>query len=249
MSGHSKWASIKHKKGAADAKRGRLFSRLSKEITVAARDGGGDIKTNARLRTVVQTARTANMPLDNIDRAIKKGTGELPGVTYEELVYEGYAPGGVAVLIRLLTDNKNRAAAEVRHIFDKRGGNMGGPGSVAWMFEMKGLITVGKEGADEEKLFAAALEAGAEDFSPEGENFEIYTAVGDLEKVKTALTAAGFAPAGAEVSRIPKNYVAVGEEDARRLLGLINALEEYEDVQNVYANFDIPDEILEKIGD
>ncbi len=249
MSGHSKWASIKHKKGAADAKRGRLFSRLSKEITVAARDGGGDIKSNARLRTVVQTARTANMPLDNIDRAIKKGTGELPGVTYEELVYEGYAPGGVAVLIRLLTDNKNRAAAEVRHIFDKRGGNMGGPGSVAWMFEMKGLITVAKEGMDEEKLFAAALEAGAEDFSPEGENFEIYTAVGDLEKVKTALTAAGFAPSGAEVSRIPKNYIAVGEEDARRLLGLINALEEYEDVQNVYANFDIPNEILEKIGD
>jgi len=176
MSGHSKWASIKHKKGAKDAKRGKLFSKLVKEITVVARDGGGDMDANASLRTAVQIARDANMPADNIERAIKKGTGELPGVNYEEAVYEGYGPGGVAVLIRVLTDNKNRSTAEIRHIFDKRGGSMGGPGSVSYLFDKKGFITVPVAKADEEALFSLALEAGAEDFKAEEDVFEIYTA-------------------------------------------------------------------------
>ncbi len=246
MSGHSKWASIKHKKGAKDAKRGRLFSKLVKEITVAARLGGGDPASNIQLRSVVQTARDANMPADNIDRAIKKGTGELPGVNYEEAVYEGYGPGGVAILIRALTDNRNRSVAEIRHIFDKKGGSIGGPGSVAYLFETKGLITVEAAGADEEAVFAAALEAGAEDFSAEEEFYEIQTDPSDLEKIKTALAENGFKIASAEVTRIPGTLVPVAGDEARKVLTLLEDLEDHDDVQNVYSNCDIPEEILKE---
>ncbi len=246
MSGHSKWSSIKYKKGAKDAKRGRLFSKLVKEITVAARLGGGDQAANIQLRSVVQTARDANMPTENIERAIKKGTGELPGVSYEEAVYEGYAPGGVAVLIRALTDNRNRTIAEIRHLFDKRGGSIAGPGSVAYLFETRGLITVEAAGADEEAIFAAALEAGAEDFKAEDDLYEIYTAPSDLEAVKEALAAAGFKIAAAEVTRIPATLVPVAGDDARKVLSLLQALEDHDDVQNVYSNCDIPEEILEE---
>jgi len=244
MSGHSKWASIKHKKGAKDAKRGRLFSKLVKEITVAARLGGGDPAANIQLRSVVQTARDANMPAENIERAIKKGTGELPGVSYEEAVYEGYGPGGVAILIRALTDNRNRSVAEIRHIFDKKGGSIGGPGSVAYLFETRGLITVGAEGADDEALLEVALEAGAEDFKDEDDIYEIYTAPSDLEVVKEALTAAGFRISSAEVTRIPATLVPVTGDEARKVLSLLEDLEDHDDVQNVYSNCDIPEEIL-----
>ena len=247
MSGHSKWASIKHKKAATDSKRGKLFSKLVKEITVAARSGGGDIDTNPRLRTVIQTARDANMPADNIERAIKKGTGERPGVTYEEFTYEGYGPGGVAILLRILTDNKNRTAAEIRHIFEKRGGNLGGSGSVAWMFEQKGFISVNKTEAEEDDLFALVLDAGAEDFQAGGEVYEIYTAPADFEAVKKVLLEKEISINTAELSQIPKNVVKLEEDEARRLLKLINTLEENDDVQSVSANFDIPDRILEEI--
>lgn len=246
MSGHSKWASIKHKKGAKDAKRGRLFSKLVKEITVAARQGGGDPAANIQLRSVVQTAREANMPADNIERAIKKGTGELPGVNFEEAVYEGYGPGGAAILIRALTDNRNRSVAEIRHIFDRKGGSIAGPGSVAYLFELRGLITVEAEGADEEAVFAAALEAGAEDFKNEGDLYEIYTAASDLQTVKEALVGKGFKISSAEVSQIPAVLVPVGKDEGRRVLSLLRELEDHEDVQNVYSNCDIPEEILEE---
>ena len=244
MSGHSKWHSIRHKKAAIDAKKGKLFSRLVKEITVAARSGGGDMESNLRLRSVVQSARDANMPVDNIDRAIKKGTGELPGVTYEECVYEGYGSGGVAVLVRALTDNRNRTTAELRNIFAKKGGNLSGAGSVAWMFEKKGLILVERKAIDEESLFSRALNAGAEDFQVGSENFEIYVAPSRFEAVKKALASEGVKWNLAEVTQVPKNEVAVKGEDARRVLALVEGLEEHEDVQNVYSNFDIPDEIL-----
>lgn len=244
MSGHSKWASIKYKKGAKDAKRGRLFSKLVKEITVAARLGGGDQAANIQLRSVVQTARDANMPAENIERAIKKGTGELPGVSYEEAVYEGYGPGGVAVLIRALTDNRNRTVAEIRHLFDKRGGSIAGPGSVAYLFETRGFITVESAGVDEEAIFAAALEAGAEDFKAEDDLYEIYTDPSGLEAVKEALVAAGFKIASGEVTRIPATLVPVAGDDARKVLSLLQALEDHDDVQNVYSNCDIPEEIL-----
>jgi YebC/PmpR family DNA-binding regulatory protein len=244
MSGHSKWASIKHKKGAKDAKRGKLFSKLVKEITVVARDGGGDLDANARLRTAVQIARDANMPAENIERAIKKGTGELPGVNYEEAVYEGYGPGGVAVLIRVLTDNRNRSTAEIRHIFDKRGGSMGGPGSVSYLFEKKGFICVPAAGVEEETLFALALEAGAEDFKSEGDVFEIYTAPAEFEAVKTALQEEGIKTDLIELTEVPAAEIPVTGDDARKVLGLLNALEEHDDVQNVYSNCDIPEDIV-----
>ena len=246
MSGHSKWHSIKHKKAAADAKRGKLFSKLVKEITVAARIGGGDIDTNPTLRTVVQTARDANMPADNIDRAIKKGTGELPGVSYEECAYEGYGPGGVAILIRVLTDNRNRSTAEIRHIFDKKGGNMAGAGSVAWVFETRGMITVEKDKVDEDTLFTLALEAGAEDFEISDDVFEIYTDPSTFEDVKAAIKEKGIPTDVAEITRIPKNEVKVDGDEARKVLALVNDLEDHDDVQNVYANFDIPDEIIDE---
>jgi len=251
MSGHSKWHSIKHKKAAADAKRGKLFSRLVKEITVAARDGGGDVNTNARLRTAVQTARDANMPADNIDRAIKKGTGELPGVNYEECIYEGYGPGGVAILVRVLTDNRNRSTAEIRNIFSKKGGDLAGSGSVSWMFEMKGFFSVGKAQTDEDTLFSLALEAGAEDFQVTEEAYEIYTAPSDFESVKNALKEKGLRSDLAEITQLPKNEIKVSGEEARKVLALVETLEEHDDVQDVYSNFDIPDEFLseEKSGD
>jgi YebC/PmpR family DNA-binding regulatory protein len=249
MSGHSKWATIKHKKGALDAKRGATFTKLIKELTVAAKNGGGNPDSNPRLRTVLQKAKEANMPADNIDRAIKKGTGELPGVIYEEISYEGYGPGGVAILIELLTDNKNRTASEIRNVLEKKGGNMSGAGSVAWQFHKKGLIVVKKDAMDEEKLMTLVLDAGASDFVVSGEVYEITTEPQDFEKVKKAVTDAGLKPESAEVTRIPQATVKVTAlNEARSIMGLIEALEEHEDVQNVYANFDIPDEILQELA-
>ncbi len=246
MSGHSKWASIKHKKGALDAKRGALFTKLIKEITVAAKSGGGGLDTNPRLRTAVEKAKEANMPSDNIQRAIKKGTGELPGVSYEEVTYEGYGPGGVAILIEALTDNKNRTTSEVRNTLEKKGGNMSGAGSVSWQFHKKGFIIVKKEGVGEDALMTIALDAGAVDFNTREDSYEITTEPHDFEKVKKAITDAGINPESAEVTMIPQASVRVGSGDAKSLLALIEALEEHEDVQNVYANFDIPDEVLKE---
>ena len=249
MSGHSKWATIKHKKGALDAKRGALFTKLIKEITTAARSGGGNTETNARLRLAIEKAKAGNMPSDNIDRAVKKGTGELPGVTYEELMYEGYGPGGIALLIEVLTDNKNRAASEVRNILEKKGGSLSGAGSVAWQFVKKGLLIIKKEAADEEKMMTLALEAGASDFSAEKDSYEITTEPHDFEKVKKTLMDAKIAVESAEVTRIPSATVKVaGINEARSIMVLMDALEDHEDVQNVYANFDIPDETLQELA-
>jgi YebC/PmpR family DNA-binding regulatory protein len=246
MSGHSKWHSIKHKKAAVDAKRGKLFSKIVKEITVAARVGGGDLENNPRLRTAVAKAKGANMPYDNIEKAIKKGTGELPGVTYEEVTYEGYGPGGVAILVNVLTDNKNRTAAEIRSLFSKCGGNMAGQGSVAWNFDKKGLITVDKANASEEDLFAAALEAGVEDFkSEEKDIYEIYTKPEDLENVKKALDDKGITYSLAEVTLVPRSTVKISGKEAGQVLQLMEIMEEHDDVQNVSSNFDIPDDLLE----
>ncbi len=244
MSGHSKWAKIKHYKGAADAKRGRLFSKLVKEITVAARLGGGDPEKNPRLRTVVQSARDVNMPADNVERAIKKGTGELPGVSYEECTYEIFGPGGVAILVRALTDNRNRTTAELRNILSKKGGRLAGAGAVARIFESRGFITVAKEAAGEDALLALALEAGADDFQVAEDGYEIYTAPNALEKVKADLIKGGVAPATAEVTMLPLNEVKVTGDDARQVIDLVGVLEDHDDVQNVYANFDVPEDIL-----
>ncbi len=249
MSGHSKWATIKHKKGALDAKRGAVFTKLIKEITTAARNGGGNPDSNPRLRTVLGKAKEANMPADNIDRAIKKGTGELPGVTYEETSYEGYGPGGVAILIEVLTDNKNRTTSEIRNILEKKGGNMSGAGSVAWQFAKKGFIVVKKEAIDEDKLMTIALDAGASDFVAQKEAYEVTTEPHDFEAVKKAIADAGIATESAEVTRIPSATVKVAElSQAKSLMTLIEALEEHEDVQDVYSNFDIPDEILQELA-
>jgi YebC/PmpR family DNA-binding regulatory protein len=248
MSGHSKWSTIKHKKGKADAARGAAFSKLIREITTAARIGGGDVNANPRLRTAVESAKAINMPADNVDRAIKKGTGELPGVTYEETIYEGYGPAGVALLIRALTDNKNRSTAEVRHVFDKYGGSMGSAGSVAWQFKPQGLIVVSKDKSDEDAVLSAALEAGADDVQTEASAYSITTPIGALEKVKKQLKDAGIPFASAELTMIAANSVKLSEQDAPKVLKLIEMLEELEEVQQVYANFDISDEILEKIA-
>lgn len=248
MSGHSKWASIKHKKAAADAKRGKVFTKLIRELTVAARQGGGDPDSNPRLRTIIQNAKTANMPADNIERAIKKGTGELEGVHYEEVVYEGYGPQGVAVLVICLTDNKNRTAAEVRSIFNKTGGSMAGAGSVAWIFEKKGILLIAKDKTTEDRLMEVALSAGAEDLNTEGEKFEVSTSVHDFWAVKEAVEKAGMVPDSADLTMIPKNQVQVTAETARTVLKLIETLDEHDDVQNVYANFDIPDEVMKEIS-
>ncbi len=249
MSGHSKWSTIKHKKAAQDAKRGKIFTKLIKEITVAARLGGGDPAANPRLRAAIDAAKAQNMPKNNIERAIKKGTGELEGVSYEEVTYEGYGPGGVAVLVETITDNRQRTVAEVRHIFAKRGGNMGEPGSVAWIFEKKGLVIVEKDKVDEDTLMDVALEAGAEDIVDSGSEWEIETRPENLEKMKKALTDAGIHPLSAQVSMIPSNTIEIRDEkQAEQLMNLMNALEENDDVQNVYANFDIPDELLEKVA-
>ena len=248
MSGHSKWATIKHKKGALDAKRGAIFTKLIKELTVAAKNGGGNPDANPRLRTVLAKAKEANMPADNIDRAIKKGTGELPGVVYEEITYEGYGPHGVAILIDLLTDNKNRTASEIRNVLEKKGGNLSGAGSVAWQFHKKGLIVVKKEAMDEDKLMSIALDAGASDFNVSGDVYEITTEPQDFENVKKAVADASLKTESAEVTKIPSALVKIaGANEAKSVLGLIEALEEHDDVQNVYANFDIPDEILQEI--
>jgi len=247
MSGHSKWSSIKHKKGAADAKRGRIFTRIIREISVAARAGGGDPDGNPRLRTAIAAAKAENMPKDNIERAIKKGTGELEGTHYEESVLEGYGPNGVAILVDLMTDNKNRTIAELRHAFTKYNGNIGSTGCVAWMFDKKGLISFDKEKVDEDKLMEVALDSGAEDINDEGTTLEVITDPNNFEAVKEDLDKNGLQYIYAKISMIPQNTVKLNEKEAEQVLKLMEALEDSDDVQNVNANFDIPDDIMEKI--
>jgi YebC/PmpR family DNA-binding regulatory protein len=239
MSGHSKWHSIKHKKGALDAKRGKLFTKFIKEITVAARTGGGDPDANARLRKAILDAKAGNMPNDTIDRAIRRGTGEEEGVNYEEITYEGYGPGGVALLIQSMTDNRNRTVAEIRHIFSKNGGNLGESGSVGWMFEKKGYIVVEKAAKSEEELFELAIDAGADDLRDDEDNFEIITSPEAFDAVLNAVKGAGIEPQVAEVEMVPQNYVRLEGTDARQMLKLVEALEDHDDVQKVSANFDI----------
>jgi len=249
MSGHSKWSTIKRKKGANDAKRGKIFTRLIKEITVAARSGGGDPEGNPRLRSAIMSAKTENMPKDNIARAIKKGTGEIAGEVYDEILYEGYGPGGVAILVECMTDNRNRTVADVRHYFTKSNGNLGESGCVAWMFEKKGLMLVDKETVSEEELMDQALEAGAEDIVEEDSEFQIFSEPEEFDNVRSALEEAGVTFIDASVSMIPKNTVDVTEENvARALLKLLENLEDHEDVQNVHANFDIDDELMEQLS-
>lgn len=249
MSGHSKWSTIKHKKAAQDAKRGKAFSKIIKEVTVAARIGGGDLAANPRLRTAIAAAKAENMPKDNIERAIKKGAGELEGVNYEEVTYEGYGPGGVAILVETISDNRQRTVADVRHLFAKRGGSLGEPGSVAWIFEKKGLIVIEKDKVDEEILMTIALEANAEDIQEQKIEWEVYTAPESFEDVKSALESNNIPLLTAEITMLPGNTVSITDEkQASQLLILMEDLEENSDVQNVYANFDIPDEILEKVG-
>lgn len=246
MSGHNKWSTIKHKKGAADAKRGKIFTKLIKEITVAAKLGGGDPGGNPRLRTAVDKAKAENMPKDNIDRAIKKGTGEMEGVTYEEIVYEGYGPNGVAVLVEVMTDNRNRTVSEVRSIFTKCNGNMGEAGCVAWMFDKKGLLVFPKP-VDFDKLFEAAIEAGADDVTDEDEQFEVTTDPSSFIEVRETLEKAGFKPESAEVTMIPQTQIKLEGKAAESMLKMMDRLEDNDDVQNVYANFDISAEEIEKL--
>jgi YebC/PmpR family DNA-binding regulatory protein len=243
MSGHSKWATIKHKKAATDAKRGQLFTKLIKEITIAAR-GGGKPENNPRLRVAIERAKEASMPADNIERAVKKGTGELEGVSYEDITLEGYGPGGVAIFVEGVSDNKNRTTSEVRTIFSKNGGNMAGAGSVAWMFEKKGYIVINKSSIDEEKLMGIALDAGTEDLIVEDENYAIKTAPADFFKVKKAIDDNKIPTDDAEITLLPKSTVKVAGDEARKVLNLVDAIEEHEDVQHVYANFDIPDDLI-----
>lgn len=241
MSGHSKWHTIKHKKGAADAKRGRLFTKVIKEITVAARVGGGDPEGNPRLRTVILAAKAANMPKDNIEKAIKKGTGELPGVSYEEITYEGYGPGGVALYVQALTDNRNRTLPEIRHLFAKYGGNLGESNCVSWMFEKKGYIIVPKGKGSEEALLEVVLEAGGDDVRDDGENWEVLSPPDRLEAVREALTSRKIPVTSAEVAMVPKTTVKIEGKRAQQMMTMMEALEEHDDVQNVWANFDISD--------
>jgi YebC/PmpR family DNA-binding regulatory protein len=248
MSGHSKWATIKRKKGKADAARGRIFTRLIKEITVAARDGGGDPDSNARLRTAVATAKAANMPQDNIKKAIQKGTGELPGTTYEEASFEGYGPNGVAVYVDCLTDNRNRTVAEIRHIFSKYNGNLGENGCVAWMFDKKGIITVKSDSTDEDSLMETALDAGATDIQTMEDAFEVTTEPGDLEQVRGALEGASLPIIEAEVRKIPQNTIQLDRKGAESMMKLMEALEDHDDVQQVSANFDIDDSLMEELS-
>jgi len=246
MSGHSKWATIKHKKAATDAKRGNLFTKLIREITVAAKSGGGDTITNVRLRTAVDRAKQSSMPQDNIDRAIKKGTGELEGVMYEEFSIEGYGTGGVAIMAEILTDNKNRSTAEIRNIFSKKNGNVAGAGSVSWMFQKKGFIEIdAKAYPDEDKVMGIVLDAGAQDMQTEEDTYAVTTDTKDLENVKKALESNKIKTKSAEITMIPSTTIKLEGDAAKQVLGLVEALEEYDDVQNVYANFDIPDEFLE----
>ncbi len=248
MSGHSKWSTIKHKKGKADALRGRLFTKLIREITVAAREGGGDVNINPRLRLAVQAGKDSNMPADNIDRAVKKGTGELPGVVYEAATYEGYGPAGVAFLIEVLTDNKNRTVSEVRHTFAKFGGSMAETGAVAWQFDSKGTLTVAKDDATEDDLMLAGLDAGLEDIDAEGEALEAICAPTDLESLKQALEEAEIPFADVQLTRVPQNTVAIAGGEAATLIRLLESLEENDDVQTVHANFDIDISELEAIA-
>lgn len=249
MSGHSKWATTKHKKAAADSKRGKIFTKIIREITVAAKIGGGDPEGNPRLRTAILKAKENNMPADNIKKAVQKGTGELPGVSYEEMTYEGYGPGGVAIIIQIMSDNKNRTVSEIRHLLSKSGGNMGESGSVSWMFQKKGYLSIEKQKTDEEKLMSVALDAGAEDIrSDDPTLFEVITAPADFEKVKKAMTDAGLAPSFSEVTFLPQTYIRLEGKEAEQMLRLMEALEDHDDVQNVYANFDIPDEVMAKMA-
>ena len=248
MSGHSKWHSIRHKKGATDSKRGKIFSRLNKELMVAARLGGGDPAANPRLRQAIATAKSENMPKDNIERAIKKGTGELEGVDYEEYMYEGYAPGGVALLIEVMTDNKNRAAADIRYVFNKRGGSLGEAGCVAWMFEKKGLIVFEQDRVAEDEVLEVALEAGADDVITTEDQYEVHTELADFESVKQAFDDQELRYTMAEITMMPQNTVKIDDESmAVQILKLMEAIEDADDVQKVYANFDIPDKILQRI--
>jgi YebC/PmpR family DNA-binding regulatory protein len=248
MSGHSKWHSIRHKKGATDAKRGKIFSRLNKELMVAARMGGGDPSANPRLRQAIATAKSENMPKDNIERAIKKGTGELEGINYEEYMYEGYAPGGVALLIEVMTDNKNRAAADIRYVFNKRGGSLGEAGCVAWMFEKKGLIIFEQNQVAEDKVLEVALEAGADDVITTEDQYEVHTELAAFESVKQAFDDQELRYTMAEITMMPQNTVEIDDESmAVQVLKLMEAIEDADDVQKVYANFDIPDKILQRI--
>lgn len=248
MSGHSRWAGIKHKKAIIDAKRGKVFTRIIREVTIAAKQGGGKIEANPRLRKAVEDAKAANMPQDNIKRAIQKGTGELPGSEFVETTYEGYGPAGVAVFVEATTDNKNRTTSEIRHMFSEHGGNLGESGSVSWMFEKKGYITVDKKGVDEEKITTLAIDLGAEDIKSDDDIYEIFTAPNDFQTIKDKLTEAKIAIASAELSLLPKNSVTLDEDQARKCLALMDALDEHEDVKTANANFDISKEIMEKVS-
>ncbi len=248
MSGHSKWSTIKHKKAALDAKRGKMFTKLIKELTVAARIGGGDAESNPRLRKAVIDAKAINMPGDNIKRAIQKGTGDLEGTSYEEITYEGYGPGGVAILVDTLTDNKNRTVSELRYIFSKNGGNLGETGCVGWMFSKKGYIVVEQAKATEDKLMEVTLDAGAEDIQPDGTNFEIFTSTEKHEAVLEALKAGSIEVAASELGKYPQNYVKLEGKQAQQMLKLMESLEDHDDVQHVWANFDISEEEMEKAG-
>lgn len=248
MSGHSKWSTIKRKKGVADAKRGKIFTKLIKEITVAARIGGGDAGVNPRLRSAIGTAKSENMPKENIERAVKKGTGELEGTVYDEITYEGYGPGGVAILVDCMTDNKNRTVADIRHFFAKSGGNLGESGCVSWMFDKKGSLLVDKSVVSEDKLLDIVLDAGAEDVAEEENEFQVITVPDDFSAVLEALESENIPLIESSISMIPKNVIEIiDEKAAKQVLTLLEKLEDHEDVQNVYANFDIPDEIMEGI--
>jgi YebC/PmpR family DNA-binding regulatory protein len=247
MSGHSKWATIKHKKAATDAKRGRIFTRLIREISIAARVGGGDQVSNARLRSAVLLAKGENMPSENIERAILRGTGQLPGETYEEVTFEGYGPGGVGMLVQVVTSNRNRVVSEIRHIMTKHGGNLGETGSVAWQFHRKGDIVVPKEAADEEKMMSIVLEAGADDLRDDGSAWEVLTPPESFEPVRDALAAAGIKPTAAEVSLVPQNYIRLTGSEASQMVRLVEALEEHDDVQHVYSNFDIDEKEIQAV--
>jgi len=244
MSGHSKWATIKHKKAATDARRGKIFTKLIRELTIATRVGGADPNTNPRLRTAILTAKSENMPNDNIERAIQRGSGTLEGETLDEVTFEGYGPGGVGVLVQVVTNNRNRIVSEIRHMFSKNGGNMAETGAVGWMFHRKGDIVVPKELADEDKMMGIVLDAGADDLRDDGSAWEAITPPELMEKVRESLVAAGITPASAEVAWIPQNYVKLSGPQAQQMLRMVEALEDHDDVQNVYANFDIPDEVM-----